>query len=147
MSSKSTRSQHRHRSREIALQLIYQLDVRPDVPLGEMLSLYPSEGEREEVFAYAHELVTGVCENGAEVAELLRDNIVSWRPERMVAVDKAAISLALYEGIIGKKVPLAVAISEAVELAKAFGTEDSGRFVNGVLGRIARKESVSEESE
>lgn len=147
MSSMSTRSQYRHRSREIALQLIYQLNVRPDVSLREVLSLYPSEEEREDVFAYARELVTGVCENAAEIAELLRDNIISWRPERMVAVDKAAISLALYEGIIGKKVPVAVAISEVVELAKAFGTEDSGRFVNGVLGRIVRKESASEESE
>lgn len=146
MSSMSTRSQHRHRSREIALQLIYQLDVRPGVTPSEALELYPFKEEKDEVLSYACELVTGVCENADEIAELLRNNIVSWRPERMVAVDKAAISLALYEGIIGKKVPLAVAISEAVELAKAFGTEDSGRFVNGVLGRIARKETKPEES-
>lgn len=147
MSSMSTKSQLRHRSREIALQLIYQMDVRPDAVLSEVLELYPSEEEREEVFSYARELVTGVCANADEIAELLRDNIISWRPERMVTVDKAVISLALYEGIIGKKVPLAVAISEAVELAKAFGTEDSGRFVNGVLGRIARKENEQKESE
>lgn len=147
MSPMSTRSQHRHRSREIALHLIYQLDVRPSVTLEEALALYPAEDEREDVFAYASELVTGVCAASDEIAELLRDNIVSWRPERMVTVDKAAISLALYEGIISKKVPVAVAISEAVELAKAFGTEDSGRFVNGVLGRIVRKESTPEESE
>lgn len=143
----STRSQLRHRSREIALQLIYQLDMRPSDTLGEALALYPSEEENGEVFAYARELVTGVREHADRIAELLRDNIVSWRPERMVAVDKAAISLALYEGIIEKKVPAAVAISEAVELAKAFGTEDSGRFVNGVLGRIVRKELTPEESE
>lgn len=147
MSSMSTRSQHRHRSREIALQLVYQLDVRLGVTAAEALELYPFRDENDDVFAYARELVTGVCEHADEIAELLRDNIVSWRPERMVAVDKAAISLALYEGIIGKKVPLAVAISEAVELAKAFGTEDSGRFVNGVLGRIARKEIKAKESE
>lgn len=147
MSSMSAKSQFRHRSREIALQLIYQMDVRPEAVLSEVLELYPSEGEREEVFSYARELVSGVCENADEIAELLRDNIISWRPERMVTVDKAVISLALYEGIIGKKVPLAVAISEAVELAKAFGTEDSGRFVNGVLGRIARKDNEQKESE
>lgn len=147
MSLISTKSRFRHRSREIALQLIYQLDVRPDAELAEVLELYPSEEERADVFSYSRELVTGVCEQADEIAALLRDNIMSWRPERMVTVDKAAISLALYEGIIGKKVPLAVAISEAVELAKAFGTEDSGRFVNGVLGRIARKENESKESE
>lgn len=146
----STRSQHRHRSREIALHLIYQLDMRPTIALEDALALYPADEEREDVFSYARELVMGVCAASGEIAELLRDNIVSWRPERMVAVDKAAISLALYEGIISRKVPIAVAISEAVELAKVFGTEDSGRFVNGVLGRIVRKESalaLEEESE
>ena len=67
------------------------------------------------------------------------DSIIGWIPEIMVAVNKAAISIALYEGIISAKVPVAVAISEAVELAKSYGTSDSGRFVNGVLGRIVRK--------
>ena len=67
------------------------------------------------------------------ISDLLRENLIGWRPERMVAVDKVAISLALYEGVISKKVPIAVSISEAVELAKVFGTAESGRFVNGVL--------------
>lgn len=136
----SARSQLRHRSREIALQLIYQLDIRPNADIDEAISLYQSENEMPGVFSYACELVKGVHENDYEISELLRENIIGWRPERMVAVDKAAISIALYEGVISKKVPVAVAISEAVELAKAFGTEESGRFVNGVLGRIVRKE-------
>ena len=136
----SSRSQLRHRSREIALQLIYQLDVRPSANIDEAIELYPSEGEPEGVFDYACELVRGVMDNMDAISDLLRENIIGWRPERMVAVDKVAISLALYEGIISKKVPIAVSISEAVELAKVFGTEESGRFVNGVLGRIVRKE-------
>jgi len=136
----SSRSQLRHRSREIALQLIYQLDVRPSANIDEAIELYPSEDEPEGVFDYACELVRGVMDNMDAISDLLRENIIGWRPERMVAVDKVAISLALYEGIISKKVPIAVSISEAVELAKVFGTEESGRFVNGVLGRIVRKE-------
>ena len=136
----SARSQYRHRSREIALQLIYQLDVRPSANIDEAIELYPSEDEPEGVFDYACELVRGVMDNMDAISDLLRENIIGWRPERMVAVDKVAISLALYEGIISKKVPVAVSISEAVELAKVFGTEESGRFVNGVLGRIVRKE-------
>ena len=136
----SARFQYRHRSREIALQLIYQLDVRPSANIDEAIELYPSEGEPEGVFDYACELVRGVMDNMDAISDLLRENIIGWRPERMVAVDKVAISLALYEGIISKKVPIAVSISEAVELAKVFGTEESGRFVNGVLGRIVRKE-------
>ena len=136
----SSKSQMRHRSREIALQLIYQLDVRPSANIDEAIELYPSEGEADGVFDYACELVRGVMDNMEAISDLLRENIIGWRPERMVAVDKVAISLALYEGVISKKVPIAVSISEAVELAKVFGTEESGRFVNGVLGRIVRKE-------
>ena len=136
----SSKSQMRHRSREIALQLIYQLDVRPSANIDEAIELYPSEEEADGVFDYACELVRGVMENMDAISDLLRENIIGWRPERMVAVDKVAISMALYEGIISKKVPVAVSISEAVQLAKVFGTEESGRFVNGVLGRIVRKE-------
>lgn len=136
----SSKSQLRHRSREIALQLIYQLDIRPSANIDDAIELYPSEDEAEGVFGYACELVRGVMEHKDTISDMLRENIVGWRPERMVAVDKVAISLALYEGVISKKVPLAVSISEAVELAKVFGTEESGRFVNGVLGRIVRKE-------
>ena len=87
----------------------------------------------------ASDLLRGVRANAAEIEDVIRVNMESkWRPERLVALDKAVISLALYEGTIAKKVPVNVAISEAVEIAKAFGTEESGRFVNGVLGRIVR---------
>lgn len=134
----------RHRSREIALQLIYQLDIRTDCDAEEIISLYPSHEEDASVFDYALMLVRGVIEESDTIAHILRENIIGWRPERMVAVDKAAITLAVYEGIIAKKVPLAVAISEAVELAKKFGTGESGRFVNGVLGRMAREELKAE---
>lgn len=137
---KLSRSQLRHRSREIALQLVYQLDLRPNLSADEAIEMFFSEDEEApEVFAYTCDLVRGVSANVAKIAEILRNNIVSWRPERMVSVDKAAISIALYEGLIAENVPIAVAISEAVELAKTFGTEDSGRFVNGVLGRIVRE--------
>lgn len=139
----SSKSQLRHRSREIALQLIYQLDIRTSANVDEVIELYPSEGEADGVFDYACELVRGVSDNIDAISDLLRENIIGWRPERMVAVDKVAISLALYEGIISKKVPIAVSISEAVVLAKVFGTAESGRFVNGVLGRIVRKEEPS----
>lgn len=140
MSSMSVKAQGRHRSREIALQLIYQINLRPETDIEQAINLYPSEGEEKEVFEYASGLVRGVAEHSDKITAVLRENIVSWRPERIVAVDKAAISLALYEGFIAETVPIPVAISEAVELAKAFGTEHSGRFVNGVLGSIARKE-------
>lgn len=162
------RAKIRRRSREIALQLIYQLDMRSELDIETAIDLYPSRAnpdketvdnffafesdksktkellfsnkEEDEAFEYACELVRGLVDSFDEVFEMLRDNIIGWRLERMVAVDKAAIALALYEGVISKKVPVPVAISEAVELSKIYGTSESGRFVNGVLGRIVRKE-------
>ena len=65
----------------------------------------------------------------------------------MVAVDRIAVRLALYEGVVGRLTPVPVAISEAVELAKAFGTDESGKFVNGVLGKIVRALPAVPESE
>lgn len=130
--------QKRRRSREIALQILYSLDLRegqdPEVALG----LFADEAEEEMVVRYARVLVRGVWSNIQEIDDLIRDNVVGWKPERMVAVDRAALRLALYEGVISQMIPIAVSISEAVELAKRFGTSDSGKFVNGVLGKIVR---------
>lgn len=130
--------QRRHRSREIALQLLTSVDLRRDQDIQEAFELFPLENEEAVVIDFARRLAFGVVENEREIDLLILRNLVGWRPERMVAVDRAAVRLALYEGIIARCSPLPVAISEAVELAKSFGTEDSGRFVNGVLGRIVR---------
>ena len=104
-----------------------------------------TESERDAVIGYAAELFEGVCSDRTAIEDIIRVNMESsWRPERLTAVDKAVISLAVYEGLVSRKAPVNVAISEAVVLAKTFGSEDSGRFVNGVLGRIARSEDDSE---
>lgn len=131
--------QKRRRSREIALQVLYSLDLRQDASVEEAIGLFPFSQEDPEVVRYAQELIRGVTERSVEIDYLIRRHITGWRPERMVVVDRVAIRLALYEGIVMGNIPMAVAISEAVELAKRFGTEESGRFVNGVLGRIVRR--------
>ena len=130
--------QRRRRAREIALQLMYELDLRPELSTPEAIEMYPFESEDPDVVSYAKSLVETASAQSDEIDEILREHIVGWRTERMVAVDRAAIRLALCEGLLAKKVPIAVAISEAVELTKMFGTVESGRFVNGVLGRIVR---------
>lgn len=79
----SVKSQMRHRAREIALQIVYEIDMRPDADIEEAILLYPSEDEPEEVISYASDLVRGVYKNIEAVSELLRDNIIGWRPERM----------------------------------------------------------------
>jgi N utilization substance protein B len=130
--------QRRRRAREIALQLIFEIDLRDDLSSDEAISMFPFEEEDPETADYAKSLVMSVSERADDVDELLREHIVGWRMERMVAVDRAAIRMALCEGLLEQKVPVAVAISEAVELTKMFGTDESSKFVNGVLGRIVR---------
>jgi N utilization substance protein B len=112
--------------------------MREDLSSDEAISMFPFDEEDQETADYAKSLVISTSERADDVDELLREHIVGWRMERMVAVDRAAIRMALCEGLLEQKVPVAVAISEAVELTKMFGTDESSRFVNGVLGRIVR---------
>ncbi|HON33952.1 MAG: transcription antitermination factor NusB [Thermovirgaceae bacterium] len=130
--------QKRRRSREIALQILYSMDMREGVTPELAVELYPFDAEDEEVKSYAALLVLGVFKSKNGIDDLVRKHIVGWRPERMVIVDRVAIRLALYESVVAGMIPVPVAISEAVELSKQFGTAESGRFVNGVLGKIVR---------
>jgi N utilization substance protein B len=143
---KGSLPQRRRRAREIALQLIFELDLRPALSADEAIEMFPWDGEAEDVAEYATSLVRAVARHTDDIDSLLREHIVGWRTERMVAVDRASIRLALCEGLIERKVPLAVAISEAVELTKMFGTVESGSFVNGVLGRIVRSVENAEQN-
>ncbi|MDR1376941.1 MAG: transcription antitermination factor NusB [Synergistaceae bacterium] len=140
---KSRVIQDRHRARELAVQLLYSLGTRPDQNSGECLGAFISDGglafeEEAEVKEYLSFLVDGTWERRFDIDNKMRMIVTGWRPEHMVAVDRAVLRLAIFEGFLAKKVPLSVAIAEAVELARAFGTEDSAKFVNGVLGKMAR---------
>lgn len=134
------KNEQKHRAREIVLQLLYELDMRSNIEIEDVISLYDFTGEDEASASYAKTLLRGIGEHSTDIAVMLSENIIGWRLDRMVAVDKAALTLAIYEGFIAHLVPIPVAISEVVELAKAYGTKDSGRFVNGVLGGFAKKE-------
>ena len=140
--SRSKIPQLRRRAREIALQLMYELDLRPELSPSEAIEMFPWENEDSDVADYARSIVLRAAERSEEIDEILREHIIGWRTERMVAVDRAILRIALCEGLIIENVPVAVAISEAVELTKMFGTVESSRFVNGVLGRIVRSEKA-----
>lgn len=139
--------QKRRRAREISLQLLYELDLRPDLDVGEALEIFPLDDEDADTVSYAKSLVCSAVRAADDIDAIMREHIVGWRTERMVAVDRAAIKIALCEGVIDRRVPIPVAISEAVELTKMFGTEESSRFVNGVLGKIVRSLSKEPEAE
>ena len=89
--------------------------------------------------SYADHLVTGVVANLPAIDDTLQRAAPAWRLDHMAGVDKAILRLALFELIVDNKTPLRAVINEAVELAKAYGGEHSGRFVNGVLGTVASR--------
>lgn len=125
----------RREARRAAIQILYQADVTGtelDVVLTERTTMEP-------VPAFARELVSGVDELLPQVDQILEEHAEGWRVGRMPAVDRAILRVAVYELLARPDVPRAAAINEAVEAANELSTEDSGRFVNGVLGRIARE--------
>ncbi|MCR5347631.1 MAG: transcription antitermination factor NusB [Fretibacterium sp.] len=97
-----------------------------------------AEAELPEVKEYCRFLARGAWDRRAEADELLLRVVTGWRPERMISVDRAILRLVIFEGFLNRKLPVNSAISEAVEIARFFGGDESSRFVNGVLARVVR---------
>lgn len=142
----SKRKHERRRAREGALALLYSSDITElDAVNIVEDGAYPADGVR--LSEYAESLVAGVCEHRDEIDRKLASTSENWALDRMPIVDRAILRLAVYEMLFVDEVPVSVAINEAVELAKAYGGEDdSSRFVNGVLGKIARSEEAAEQA-
>lgn len=130
----------RRKAREVALQFLYQLDVNgasdPTAFEGEFWSRHPVDAEAR---AFADTLVRGSKEHQTRIDELIARYAEHWDLDRMAVVDRNILRLAVYELMLDAEVPPKVAINEAIEIAKKFGTADSGRFINGVLDRIHRE--------
>lgn len=129
----------RRRGREEAFKLLFQADqgVLPWDQLLELevgLTTVPAEP-----WQFAVELAAGTMARLDELDPLLASLASGWSLERMPAADKAILRLAAYELLHRDDTPVGVAINEAVELAKKYGTEDSSRFINGILGTLARE--------
>ncbi len=131
----------RSKARKRALDILYQSDVRGDdlaATLAAEAKRAASEPAREASWLYAREIVDGVIDNREEIDEQIVTNARDWKLDRMPAVDRAVLRIGVWEILFNEHVPTAVAIDEAVELAKELSTDDSGSFVHGVLARIAR---------
>ncbi|QBE47455.1 transcription antitermination factor NusB [Leucobacter triazinivorans] len=130
----------RTKARKRALDMLFQADVREE-PLLSIVNAEAKraagEPDRAASWLYAREIVDGVADHRDEIDELIMSYAQGWTLDRMPNVDRALLRLAAWEILFNAEVPAAVAIDEAVELAKEYSTEDSSRFVNGVLGRIA----------
>jgi transcription antitermination protein NusB len=147
-------------ARRLALDVLYEAEIRDRLPV-DAWQVRSSEGwvllsgaddeidvsddygaPSEEALVYGRTLVDGVQEHQADIDALIARYADRWAIERMPVIDRNLVRIALFELFWRRDVPVPVAINEAVELAKALSTDDSGRFINGLLGRIVDKELV-----
>lgn len=136
---------HRHRSRELALQTLYACEVGLTTEWKSMLDQIAESGAlSEEVKKYARDLVTRVYESLNQIDQSIQERAANWEMKRMAAIDRNIIRLAVAEMTYFTDVPVKVVIDEAVELAKTFGSSDSGKFVNGVIDSIHKKSRGSQ---
>jgi N utilization substance protein B len=132
----------RREGREAAVQYLYQLDLN-----GRVMSSLPADfwdlrsapgaaPAPAKTQAFADEIVKGVCEKLAEIDEIIIRSAANYELHRIATVDRNILRVAIYEICFCPDVPPAVSINEAIEIAKRFGSEESGRFVNGILDRV-----------
>jgi len=131
----------RSRARRLAMQILYQRDITGE-SVGVILGTKAYSVEDGEPDDFCRQLVTGVEAHLPEIDEMIGTVSENWSVSRMPLVDRNILRLATYEVLFVDDVPPSVAINEAVELAKVFGGEDSSKFVNGVLGKIAERHAA-----
>ncbi len=127
----------RHKARSIALQALYEIDSAAREPESVVERLLASNKITEENAAFVRELVSGAIKHQEEIDIKVKNFAPAWPLEQMAMIDRNILRLAIFEILFDNKVPVKVAVSEAVELAKTFGSESSPKFINGVLGSIS----------
>lgn len=136
----------RRKAREMAVQALFQLDFNAGASKDEALSSVFSEREdvNENTKLYAKSLVEGTYSNLAAIDDYISELSQEWKIERMAGVDRNIARMAIYEMKYSQeRLQPGVAINEAVELAKIFGTEESSKFINGILGSIVKNKGLS----
>jgi N utilization substance protein B len=127
----------RHQARELALKVLFQLEGTEDDP-EEVLQYHAVEGAAtSDVTNFARQLIHGVMSNREKLDTILSETSEHWKLDQMAKVDRIILRIAVYEIAIDRQVPTKAAINESIELAKTFSGEEAGRFVNGILGRVA----------
>lgn len=143
----------RRQARESAIKFLYSTDFNKNESIDEMLKEYfeaeeDNNGDKlqdalsSNDILFAEEIIRGTIDKLQHIDQLIQNNITGWAKERIAKVDLAILRLALYEILFREDIPASVAINEAIELAKKYSTEESGGFVNGVLGKIMRETVV-----
>jgi len=126
----------RREGREAAVQYLYQLDIHGDRATDLLVEFWKLRDSAEKVRGFAEQLIAGVNAHLPEVDERIKKYALNFEIGRLAAVDRNVLRLAIYEMLHCMETPPVVAINEAIEIAKKFGGEDSGRFVNGILDKV-----------
>ena len=142
-------------AREYAIQFLFSMDFNKyedaELQMIEFLDHKAEHKEDEEATlnkdsrVYTEEIIKGALQHFDEIDKLIEFHTTGWKKDRIAKVDLAILRLAIYEIVFNNEVPDSVAANEAVELAKKFSTDESGSFVNGVLGKIIRGKAQEEQ--
>jgi N utilization substance protein B len=136
----------RTRARSLALQVLYEVDMTSHLPgavLQERLEEINVDGQHElsdELIEFARQIVSGVLPIAEKLDEVIASYAPEWPFDQIAAIDRNILRMATWEFAVSGETPLKVAINEAVELAKLYGSETAPRFINGVLGGLADRE-------
>jgi len=136
----------RSKARKQALDLLYETDIRGTNLVETLMARdIPADGpEKRPIREYTRELVNGVSDNRRKIDELITTYAQGWDMDRLPAVDRNILRLGIYEILWSNAVPTSVAIDEALDLAKELSSDDSSKYIHGVLGRIASiKDTIS----
>jgi N utilization substance protein B len=126
----------RRKSREFALQVLYQLDITKQDIIKTLAQFQDHFSGNEERDDFMERLVLGVLEHCQEIDRLIEKYSENWRLVRMNIIDRAVLRMAIFELLYCEEIPPKVTLNEAIELGKRYGSEDSGSFINGILDRI-----------
>ncbi|QHW30277.1 transcription antitermination factor NusB [Paenibacillus rhizovicinus] len=137
----------RRLAREIVVQSLYQMEMNEEATTASAVNMLVDEvhaeneieadaGDVGKIDEYIRSLLQGVVEHKAAIDDMLQHYLTGWQVDRLSRVDRQILRLACYELVFRDDAPPKAIINEAIELAKHFGTDESGRFVNGVLGRL-----------
>ena len=127
----------RRKSRVAALQALYEADVSHHDPVASLARLCDEEGLTEAQSVFARELLAGVMVQREAIDAIIHRAAPQWPVEQLSAIDRNILRLAIREILMNNGAPIRAAINEAVELAKSFGSDNSAKFVNGVLGSVS----------
>ena len=137
----------RRKAREYALQLLFQLDIRKEKPSATVLKHFWAEHDADqEVRDFAEEIVKGTFKHVTKINSVIHQCAKNWSLDRMAVVDRNVLRMAVYEILYRIDIPSSVTINEAIEIAKKYGTDGSGAFVNGILDGVARLTGKLDES-